>query len=466
MPTFETLPISMLQFTNARRPWAEAVLFSAALSLLFVLVYGGCNALASQRTELGTCFVAWELRMPFVPALIVPYMSIDLFFAASFLLCADRVELRTHARRIALAILAAGLAFLVFPLTAGYPRPEVSGWTGRLFELLWSFDKPHNLVPSLHVALASLLWPLYARQRRSARCQLAIRPPQTYRPLRWFVHSWFALIVASPLFTWQHHLLDVATGALLGQVCLFAFPELRGSSGALVLSAAANLHIELREHSLVRSSANLRVARLYAIGSAVLAIFSVALGSWFWLLLWPSSSLALIAIAYVRGKSSVFRKSSGRLPISTRVVLGPYLCGAFVRLLVYRQRGEPWVEAAPGVYCGRLLTKREALAVQAMGVTGVLDMTAEHAETRAFLEIEYLNVPVLDLTEPSREQLDLAVAFIADHTRHSGVYVHCALGISRSVTAVAAYILSCSPPILTGLGFLDGGYVRTPPGLV
>jgi len=398
---------------RVRRPWSEAVLSSAALSLLFVFVYGECNALASRRTDLGTCFFAWELRIPFVPPLIVPYMSIDLFFVASFLLCADRIELRAHARRIGAAIIVAGLAFFVFPLTAGYPRPEVSGWAGSLFGLLWSFDEPHNLVPSLHVALASLLWPVYARHT----------PPKNHASLRWFVHLWFTLIIASPLFTWQHHLLDVVTGAMLGQICMFAFPG-------------------WPEQVLVRSaSANFRVARLFAAGSALLGIMAIALGSWFWLLAWPAASLALIAIAYARGNSSVFRKSGGSLPISTRVVLGPYLCGAYVRLLIYRRCGEPWVEAAPGVYCGRLLTKREALAVRSMGVTGVLDLTAEHAETQAFLGIEYLNVPVLDLTSPSQEQFDTAVAFIAEHAGR-GVYVHCALGISRSVAAVTAYMMT------------------------
>lgn len=395
------------RLTSELRSWAEPLLFSAALSLLFVLVYGGCNTLASRRTDLSACFFAWELRIPFVPALIVPYMSIDLFFVASFLVCGDRIELRAHARRIAAAILIAGLAFLVFPLTAGYPRPAVSGWTSWLFGFLWSFDKPHNLVPSLHVALASLLWPLYARHTRT--------------PLRWVVHGWFALIVVSPLFTWQHHVLDIATGAMLGQVCNFAVPE-------------------RRDRGLVRSAAaNIRVAGLYATGSVAFGILAIALGSWFWLLLWPAASLALIAIAYARGNSAVFRKSDGKLPISTRVVLGPYLCGAIVRLLIYRRRSEPWVEAAPGVRCGRLLTEREALAVQAMGVTGVLDMTAEHGESRALRKIEYLNVPVLDLTKPSREQLDHAVAFIAEHASRGGVYVHCALGISRSVAAVAGY---------------------------
>lgn len=399
------------------RPLREALLSSVALSLMFVLVYGGCNAIAALRSDAGTCFFAWELEIPFVPALIVPYMSIDLFFVGSFLLCADRVELRAHARRIALAIIVAGLAFLVFPLTVGYQRPDVSGWTGSLFRLLWSFDKPHNLVPSLHIALASLLWPVFARH--------------TNGWLRSLVHVWFAMIIASPLLTFQHHVLDIATGAMLGQVCMFAFPRRWDRRGAGSRTGDCALEV---------SAANLRVALYYAAGSVVLGAPAIAFGSWFWLLLWPATSLAVIATTYVRGNSSVFRKSGGRLPISTRVVLGPYLCGTFARLLFYRRRCEPWVEVAPGVYRGRLLNEDEAKAVLAKGVTGVLDLTAEHAESRAFLEIEYLNVPVLDLTRPSREQLNRATSFIAKHALRGGVYVHCALGISRSVAAAEAYV--------------------------
>jgi len=386
----------------------EALFLSAALSLLFVFVYGVCNALAAARADVGTAFFAWELRIPFVPALILPYMSIDLFFVASFVLCSDRIELRTHARRIAAAILIAGCGFLLFPLTTGYSKPEVSGWSGRLFEFLWSFDKPHNLVPSLHVALASLLWPVYARHTR--------------RLARWLVNCWFALMIVSPLFTWQHHALDVATGAMLGQICVFAFPE-------------------ARERALVRSAApNFRVARYYAAGAIAFAIVAVVFGSWFLLLLWPAASLALTASAYVRGDSTIFRKKNGRLSISTRLVLGPYLIGAIISRLVYRGGREPWIEAAPGVYRGRLLTRREALAIKATGITGVLDMTAEHSETRAFVQVEYLNIPVLDLTKPSGKQFDEAVAFIAKHAGLGGVYVHCALGVSRSSAVVEAYL--------------------------
>lgn len=73
--------------TNVLLVRTEAIALSAALSLLFVFVYGACNALAGSRADVGTAFFSWELRIPFVPALILPYMSIDLFFVASFVLC-------------------------------------------------------------------------------------------------------------------------------------------------------------------------------------------------------------------------------------------------------------------------------------------------------------------------------------------------------------------------------------------
>ena len=58
-----------------------AAMTSAVLSALFVVVYGGCSWITSHRTDVGTWYYAWERYMPFVPLLIIPYMSIDLFFA-------------------------------------------------------------------------------------------------------------------------------------------------------------------------------------------------------------------------------------------------------------------------------------------------------------------------------------------------------------------------------------------------
>jgi len=205
---------------------------------------------------------------------------------------------------------------------------------------------------------------------------------------------------------------------MLGQLCIFSFPIRR--SRALTRSASGNFW----------------VAMLYAGGSMALCLIAIVLAGWWLWLLWPSMSLSLITIAYLRGNSSIFVKTDGRLPISSRIVLGPYLLGAYVRVLIYRIGRKAWTESSPRLFCGRLLTQREALLLRSLGISAVLDLTAEHAAPRALREIEYLNVPVLDLTRASEDQLDAASLFIDKHIERGSVYVHCALGVSRSTAVV------------------------------
>src|SRR5579872_220213 len=78
---------------------------SVGLSLLFVVVYGACNAITAQRHDVGTWYYSWERFLPFVPLLIVPYMSLDLFYVAGPFLCESRAELRKLTKQIAFAIL-------------------------------------------------------------------------------------------------------------------------------------------------------------------------------------------------------------------------------------------------------------------------------------------------------------------------------------------------------------------------
>ena len=130
---------------------------TGALSLLFMVVYGGCNWITAHRSDVGTWYYSWERFIPFVPLMIVPYMSIDLFFAAGPFLCQSREELRTLVRRITFAILAAGACFLLLPLKIAVSCPPVNGWTGALFNFLHGFDQPYNLVPSLHITLRTIL---------------------------------------------------------------------------------------------------------------------------------------------------------------------------------------------------------------------------------------------------------------------------------------------------------------------
>jgi protein-tyrosine phosphatase len=76
-------------------------------------------------------------------------------------------------------------------------------------------------------------------------------------------------------------------------------------------------------------------------------------------------------------------------------------------------------------------------------VSAVLDLTGELPEARRFRELpDYLNLPVLDLTAPTPEQLGEAVDVVDRQVRAGRVvYVHCKAGYSRSAAVVAAYLV-------------------------
>src|SRR5213592_4669460 len=117
------------------------------------------NAVKSARY-----YFQWEHAIPFVAFMILPYMSIDLFFVAAPFICRTDEELRVFSRRVIAAILIAGLCFLLFPLRFSFPRPHASGWLGGIFDWFRGMDSPFNLLPSLHAALLLLLVDLYARK--------------------------------------------------------------------------------------------------------------------------------------------------------------------------------------------------------------------------------------------------------------------------------------------------------------
>jgi predicted protein tyrosine phosphatase/membrane-associated phospholipid phosphatase len=395
--------------TTGSRLLVEAFATTGGLSLLFMLVYGGANWLTSLRSDVGTWYFAWEKYIPLVPLFVVPYMSIDLFFAAAPFVCSDRCELRTFRRRIALSIVLAGICFLLFPLKLGFERPKLDGWIGSAFGWFFATDMPYNLCPSLHIALRTILADTYARHTRG--------------PLNVMTATWFSLIGFSTLFTHQHHLVDVVGGFVLAAVCFYLVPS--ASQSRLV-------------------TPNWRIAGYYAAACAALAGFTAWLWPWGAILIWPAAACAIATSAYCGLGPAIYRKTNGRLPLSTRIVLAPLVIGQQLSLRYYRRQCRAWDEAAPNVWIGRCLSDREAHEATGAGVAAVLDVTAEFSEAAPFLGTKYLNVPILDLTAPTPEQLQQCVDFIATQAPHGVVYVHCKIGYSRSAAVVGSYLLSAS----------------------
>jgi len=385
---------------------SKALVVSIGLSILFLIVYSGCNWITAQRANVGTFYFEWERRIPFVPFFILPYMSIDLFFVVAPFLCRTDRELSVLAKRITTAIIVAGVCFLFFPFRFAFPRRHVEGWLGALFDWFRGMDAPYNLLPSLHAAFTLILLDLYFRNTRGFT-RLAIM-------------FWFVLIALSPVLTYQHHLIDIVGGFVLAAYCFYVFRE-----RTLALPVIANR----------------RIGSYYAAGAAVVLVMAAILCPMGLLLLWPAFALGIVAIAYFRAGPIVFRKTEGKLPLSTRFVLAPCLIGQYLSLLYYRSQCRSCDKVTPEIWIGGKLGSRAAKKALFSGVVSVLDLSAEFSEAKPFRKINYRNIPILDLTAPTQSQLVEMSEFIGSHARNGAVYVHCKIGYSRTASAVAAYLM-------------------------
>ena len=192
----------------ARRDVVVSLCWAFFLTFLFLAVYLGCNWITSQRSGLYRLWFDWELGIPFVPAMVWAYLSLFVtFFLPMFAL--REAALNVLCKRLALAVIASGLLFLLLPARLGFERPEE---VPAAFRLIYLFDLPHNLVPSLHVAWSALIL-------GSLR---AVSPPW----IRRILEAWFFFLCASTVLVHQHHLLDLLGGLL---VALGASYALRGS---------------------------------------------------------------------------------------------------------------------------------------------------------------------------------------------------------------------------------------------
>jgi len=392
---------------SAREPclWRRATAWLCLLGPFFFASYGTANWLAAQRADVGSIVFAWEYSIPFVRWTIVPYWSIDAFYAASLFVCTSKAELDTHAKRLLTAQIGAVMCFIAFPLRFTFARPETGGLDGFLFTALTSFDKPFNQAPSLHIALLAILWVLFARH--------------VPRFVLWPMRLWFAVLAASVLTTYQHHFIDVPTGALLGFLCLWLWPDTAASP-----LATARLTYDQRR---------LRLASRYAGGGAVLAVLGFALGGTGLWLLWPAISLVLVAANYAALGAGGFQKGAdGRLSLAAVVLLWPYMIGAWFNSRLWTRRDPAQAAIRDGVLIGR-----NPWPYQADGVAAMIDLCAELpgcGGSRAF--------PMLDLVAPPPERLAAAAAAIERARGDGNVLVCCALGYGRSAAAVATWLVA------------------------
>jgi membrane-associated phospholipid phosphatase len=387
------------------RPLRRALLWLAGLAPFFYLTYGFANWATAQRADVPAVVFAWEGEIPFLAWTIFPYWSINAFYGLSLLVCRTPRELDTHGRRLLTAQVVAVACFLVFPLRFTWPKPEATGAAGFMFDTLASFDQPFNQAPSLHIALLVILWVLYAR-----------RVPKA---LLWPMHAWFALIGISVLTTWQHHFIDIPTGALLGLFCLWLWPD----------EAAGRFAWRL---------VSWRRALTFAVAAIALAAIALAVGGATLWLLWPAVSLGLLAAAYAGMGPAVFQKGrDGQVSLAARLLLAPYRLAAWINSRAWTWTRPADSPVATGVSLGRFPT---AASLLQPGYRSVIDLAAELVPPR--VDVHWTAFPVLDRVTPDPTLLAEAAKAVEAERRRGGVLVCCALGYARSAAAVATWLIA------------------------
>ena len=175
----------------------------AGLNLVvFGVLYPLVNWLTGVRASTWGLYLDAERALPFLPAWIWVYLSINVLFMLPplFMRAPDMPLL---GRRMLAATVSGCVVFLLLPARLGFDRivPD-DGLYHSVFGGLFQADGPHNLVPSLHVTYASL-------------CILSFQAAARGRLQRAAWSLWLTAIMASTVLVHQHHLLDVASGLLL-----------------------------------------------------------------------------------------------------------------------------------------------------------------------------------------------------------------------------------------------------------
>jgi hypothetical protein len=391
----------------AERPWGRAALWLAGLAPLFYATYGFSNWAASLRPDVPSIVFDWERSIPFLGWTIIPYWSINAFYGASLFVCRDRRELDTHGRRLLTIQLLCILCFLAVPLRFSFPRPDVGGGVpGFLFDALLSFDKPYNQAPSLHIALLVILWDLYSRHTSGVPRRL--------------LDLWFLLIGASVLTTYQHHFIDIPTGAVAGLACLWVWPW----NGRSPLAGAR-----------LRTGRSARLAAAYAAGAVAFGALALALGGAGLWLFWPAAALLLVSANYAAFGADGFQKDAMGLATPAAFWLfGPHRWAAWINSRVWTCHAPDPVPVQDGVWLGRMPGPRVAARF-----AGTVDLAAELLPPRGARVSAF---PTLDLVAPDPGLLAEAALAIEQIRRGGPVLVCCALGYSRSAAAVAAWLLS------------------------
>lgn len=377
------------------------------LGALFFILYGAANQYAHLTAPHLTLFMDWELQTPFVPWMILPYMSSDILFCIAFLFPYTRLELRVLAVRVLFIVTTSVLFFVLLPLQFSFQKPEITEFK-FLFGLLQA-DLPYNQLPSLHISFAIVLWASMLSKISSLL-------------LRALLAIWFVLIFLSTMLVYQHHFIDIPTGAILGLIALYFIP------------ASKPCYLTDR----FTTPRHIKIGLYYLAGALIMLLISFS-ASWFTgFFVWIFISLLSVSIIYAFGFNEFLAGKRGKANILQWLLFAPYFIGSYISWHYYRRNIPLMSHVKSHVYLGRYPTSNEYRKIKSEGIENAINLaTEQQLQTETIHQTRF---PFLDLTIQSPESL-YQLAKTIESRANEKIYVHCALGLSRSVLAVASWLL-------------------------
>ena len=405
--------------TPPKLSWRYRLLCLLGMGVVFYSTYGGANYLAGLRTDVPEIFWPWERHIPFWAWSIVPYWTLNLFYAGAFFCCQNRAQIHRLLQQLLLAQAIAVVCFIVYPLTFTWEKPLTDGLTGRLFSALAGFDQPYNQAPSLHIILTMVIGRFYW-----------YRFATWARPL-WL--AWLLLIAVSVLTTYQHHFIDIPTGVLVGCLVLWLLPW-QGNQAAsfAVFRLPSNPFISLPKPK--RSPVHLRWVMLYASGAVVLSLLAFGLQAAWYGLLWPALALLWLAAVYGHADAAAWQKqATGKHTLALSLFAVPLRLMYRVNMAYWLRGKALSAQVTERIHVGSILAAPDFHAV--------VDVCAEYP--LAVMPSYYATTPMLDMVPADVAALRAAADALHQmlQQQNQPVLVCCALGYSRSVAVVLVYLL-------------------------
>lgn len=213
-------------FASLRFSLPLAYLFSK----IFFSIYGGASLLAKLRGAREAFHFDWELRLPFVPSLVIVYLSVPLLLLlAPFILRTWRSFTPFFVTLTAETVVA-GVFFLLLPTVQSYPERQVNGLGGTIFHLVDRLNLDYNEFPSLHVAFAVTAALVYG-----GRCGWLGKV---------LFGLWALTVASSTLLMHEHHLVGSVSGAALGLAAVVVVHRRASSERALEVLRIEGLRLK------------------------------------------------------------------------------------------------------------------------------------------------------------------------------------------------------------------------------